>query len=155
MERTLVIIKPDAVNRNLIGEVLHRFERKGVKIVGMKMVHLDDKILEEHYAHHKGKSFFPKLKEFMKKAPSIVLVLEGNEIIEVVRKFAGVTKGTEALPGTIRGDFSLSVQANIIHASDSKEAAQAEIKRFFSDKEIFSYPKIDSTYVYAEDELKA
>ncbi len=151
MEKTLIILKPDAVTRNLIGEVIHRFERKGLKITAMKMQYLEDKLLEEHYAHHKDKPFFKNLKAFMQKTPSVLMVLEGKEAVEVVRKMCGVTKGTEALPGTIRGDFSVSVQANIIHASDSIATAETEIKRFFKEKELHSYQKIDSTIIYSED----
>ncbi|MEM4262093.1 MAG: nucleoside-diphosphate kinase [Candidatus Diapherotrites archaeon] len=152
MEKTLVIIKPDAINRGLVGEVIHRFERKGLKIVAIKMVHLNDKVLEEHYAHLVAKPFFKSIKDFMKKAPSILLVLEGRKVVEVVRKMAGVTEGTEANPGTIRGDFSLSLQNTIIHASDSVETAKKEIKRFFSDSEILEWKKIDTEMIYSESE---
>ncbi|HLC78996.1 MAG TPA: nucleoside-diphosphate kinase [archaeon] len=154
MERTLIIVKPDAINRGLVGEVVHRFERKGIKIVGMKMEHLSDKILEDHYAHLVGKPFFPSIREFMKTAPSILMVLEGRKVVDVVRKLAGVTEGTEALPGTIRGDFSLSIQNTIIHASDSAQAAQKEIKRFFKDSELHEYTKVDSDMVYSASEKK-
>ena len=154
MERTLVIIKPDALNRGLIGEVIHRFERKGIKIVGMKMVHLSDKILEEHYAHLVTKPFFKSIREFMKSAPSVVMVLEGRKAVDVVRKLAGVTEGTEAMPGTIRGDFSLSIQNTIIHASDSIEASGKEIKRFFKEDEIHDFKKVDTEMIYSESEKK-
>src|SRR3989338_379245 len=148
MEKTLVIVKPDAVNRALVGEVIHRFERKGIKIIAMKMEHLSDKILEEHYAHLAGKPFFPSIREFMKTAPSVLMVLEGRKVVDVVRKLAGVTEGTEAAPGTIRGDFSLSIQNTIIHASDSPEAAKKEVKRFFKSDELFTYTRVDSEMVY-------
>src|SRR3989338_1404130 len=154
MERTLVIIKPDCINRSLAGEVISRFEKKGIKIIGMKMVHLSDKILEEHYAHLASKPFFKGIKEFMKKAPSIVMVLEGRKVVDVVRKLAGVTEGTEALPGTIRGDFSLSIQNTIIHASDSLDAAGKEIKRFFKSDELHDYTRVDSEMVYSDSEKK-
>jgi nucleoside-diphosphate kinase len=152
MERTLIIIKPDAINRGLIGEVIHRFERKGLKIVGMKMVHLSEKILEEHYSHLVSKPFFLSIKKFMRSAPSVLMVLEGRKVVDVVRKMAGVTEGTEALPGTIRGDFSLSLQNTIIHASDSVETAKKEIKRFFADSELFEYTKVDSEMIYSDSE---
>lgn len=152
MERTLIIIKPDAINRGLTGEVIHRFERKGIKIVAMKMQHLDDKILKEHYAHLADKPFFPSIREFMKKAPSILLVLEGRKVVDVVRKLAGVTEGTEATPGTIRGDFSLSLQNTIIHASDSLETSEKEIKRFFSKEEIHEYTKVNTSMIYSDAE---
>ena len=152
MERTLVIIKPDAINRGLTGEVIDRFERKGIKIIAMKMQHLDDKILEEHYAHLADKPFFPSIKEFMQKAPSILMVLEGRKVVDVVRKLAGVTEGTEAMPGTIRGDFSLSLQNTIIHASDSLETAEKEIKRFFTEKEIHEYTRVNTSMIYSNAE---
>ncbi|MFH1391786.1 MAG: nucleoside-diphosphate kinase [Candidatus Diapherotrites archaeon] len=152
MEKTLVIIKPDTINRGLVGEVIDRFERKGIKLVAMKMKHLDDKILEEHYAHLVDKPFFAGIKEFMQRAPSILMVLEGRRVVDVVRKLAGVTEGTEAMPGTIRGDFSLSVQNTIIHASDSKETAEKEIKRFFTEEEILDWDKIDMEVIYSDTE---
>ncbi|MCX8147188.1 MAG: nucleoside-diphosphate kinase [Candidatus Woesearchaeota archaeon] len=151
-ERTLVIIKPDAINRSLIGEIIHRFEAKGLKIVGMKLVHLSEKELEIHYAHHKGKKFFPGLIRYMRSAPSLLIVLEGNDVVSVVRKMAGPTYGVEAEPGTIRGDFSMSMQNTIIHASDSVEKAEEEIKRFFKPEEIFEYNRVDSNYIYSEEE---
>ncbi|MBI4210723.1 MAG: nucleoside-diphosphate kinase [Candidatus Diapherotrites archaeon] len=154
MERTLVIVKPDAVNRGLIGEVVHRFERKGLKIIAMKMEHLSEKILEEHYAHLAAKPFFPSIRSFMRAAPSILMVIEGRNAVDVVRRMAGVTEGTEALPGTIRGDFSLSIQNTIIHASDGKDAAKIEIRRFFSDKELHEYTKVGSDMIYSENEKK-
>jgi len=152
MEKTLVIIKPDAINRGLIGEVIDRFERKGIKIVAMKMRRLDDKILEEHYSHLVGKPFFKGIKEFMQRAPSILMVLEGRKVVDVVRKLAGVTEGTEAMPGTIRGDFSLSVQNTIIHASDSLKTAEKEINRFFSKEELHDWDKIDMEVIYSDTE---
>ena len=152
MEKTLVIIKPDAVSRGLTGDVIKRFEQKGLKIVAMKMKNLEDKELEEHYAHHKEKPFFKDLVDFMKHAPSILMVLEGNRAIDVVRSLAGPTYGVEAIPGTIRGDYSMSQSNNIVHASDSSESAEAEIKRFFEPKELFDWEKIDWTEVYAIDE---
>lgn len=152
MEKTLVIIKPDAVNRGLIGDVIKRFEQKGLKVVAMKMKFLEDAELEEHYAHHKEKPFFKGLVEFMKHAPSILMILEGNRAVDAVRLIAGQTYGIEAAPGTIRGDLSMSRSNNIVHASDSSENAEIEIKRFFEDKEIFEWNKVDLTEVYAEDE---
>lgn len=152
MERTLVIFKPDALNRALVGEILHRFERKGLKIVGMKMIYLDDELLDEHYSHLKDKPFFPRIKKFMKSAPSILCVLEGNNVISVVRNLVGVTRGYDAASGTIRGDYSLSGQCNVVHASDSLVAADIEIARFFKDHDLFNYEKVDLNFVYAEDE---
>jgi nucleoside-diphosphate kinase len=152
IEKTLVIIKPDAVNRQLIGEILNRFEKKGLKIVAMKMTHLNDEILDIHYGHLKEKPFFPRIKAFMKHAPSILLVLEGLDAVSVVRRLAGETHGAKALPGTIRGDLSMSTQANVVHASDSPESAKEEIQRFFKEEELFLYERIDSEILYAEDE---
>ncbi|PIY60493.1 nucleoside-diphosphate kinase [Candidatus Woesearchaeota archaeon CG_4_10_14_0_8_um_filter_47_5] len=152
MEQTLIILKPDALNRGLVGEIIHRFEAKGLKIIGMKMVHLDDALLERHYAHHVAKPFYPFLRDFMKRAPSIVLVLEGQEAVAVVRSMAGETHGVRAIPGTIRGDYSLSQQANVVHASDTRENAKKEIERFFADEELYTYQKIDSDIIYSEDE---
>ena len=152
MERTLLIFKPDALNRALVGEILHRFERKGLKIVGMKMMYLSDDLLDEHYSHLKDKPFFPRIKKFMKSAPSILCVLEGNNVITVVRNLVGVTRGYEASSGTIRGDYSLSGQCNVVHASDSLVASDIEIARFFKDNELFNYEKVDLNFVYAEDE---
>src|SRR3989338_8845992 len=147
MERTLIIIKPDALNRNLVGEIIGRFERKGLKIVGMKMFTLNDAVLTEHYLHHKDKPFFDGLKTYMKQSPIIVAVLEGEGAIAGVRLIAGATKGVEADAGTIRGDLAMSNQ-NLIHASDSQETAEEEIYRFFNQDELFSYRKIDEAMVY-------
>lgn len=152
MQRTLIIIKPDAINRGLAGEILSRFEQKGLKIVGMKMKHLQDAELEEHYAHHKDKPFFPALRDFMKHSPSLILCLEGNGVVDAVRLICGPTHGLEAAPGTIRGDYSMSIQQNIVHASENEEVAEAEIKRFFKPEELFDYPRIDMEMVYSVEE---
>lgn len=151
-ERTLVILKPDAVQRSLLGEIIHRFERKGLKIIGMKMIRLSAVILEEHYIHHKDKPFFEALKRQMSASPVILIALEGSNVIEIVRKLAGPTKGYEAPAGTIRGDFSISKQANVVHASDSPENAELELKRFFHDEELFEYKRSDFEFVYGEEE---
>ncbi|MDO8494970.1 MAG: nucleoside-diphosphate kinase [bacterium] len=151
-ERTLVIIKPDALQRNLLGEIVGRFEKKGLKIVGLKMVRLSDVLLNEHYGHHKDKPFFTGLKNFMKSAPVVVMVAEGLEAIQVTRVIVGPTSGRVALGGTIRGDLCISTQANIVHASDSLVAARAEIKRFFTPRELFDYQKADFHFTYGEEE---
>ncbi|NOY35653.1 MAG: nucleoside-diphosphate kinase [bacterium] len=151
-ERTLIIIKPDALQRNLMGEIIGRFERKGLKIVGMKMIQLEDVLLDEHYCQHKGKPFFESLKKFMKSAPVTAVVLSGINAIKATRLIVGSTKGYEADAGTIRGDLSVSGQANIVHASDSPESAELEIKRFFNSGEIFEYKKADYEFVYGEEE---
>ena len=150
-ERTLIIVKPDGLQRNLVGEIVHRFERKGLKIIGMKMMELGDAIIEEHYAHHKEKPFFPTIKNFMKSAPVVVMALSGINAISAVRLIVGPTRGYEADAGSIRGDFSVSSQSNIVHASDSKESAEAEIKRFFKNEEIFDYKKQDFDYIYSDE----
>ena len=152
-ERTLIILKPDAVQRNLLGDIITRFERKGLKMVGLKMMRLDDVILTEHYVHLKDKPFFDGLKKFMKESPVVVACLEGVDSIKVVRTLCGPTSGREAAPGTIRGDFSISMSSNIVHASDSEKAAKEEVDRFFEDKELFSYNRCDSHIIYASDEL--
>ncbi|MFH1098321.1 MAG: nucleoside-diphosphate kinase [Candidatus Uhrbacteria bacterium] len=152
MQRTLVLIKPDALQRNLFGEIVRRFELKGLKIVGMKMIQLSDLKLDEHYAHHKDKPFFAGLKKFMRSAPVIAMVLEGVEAIDAVRMIVGPTKGRTAPAGTIRGDLAMSGQANLVHASDSSETAEKEIWRFFNTDELFEYEKVDNVWVYVEDE---
>ncbi len=153
MERTLIIIKPDALHRSLLGEIIHRFERKGLKVIGMKMGLMSDELVNEHYSHHVDKPFFPKLKEFMQAAPVVFIVLEGLESVNAVRLITGETKGREADAGTIRGDFAMSMQSNIVHASDSSENGVLETKRFFNDDELFDYKKNDLNWVYAEDEI--
>jgi len=150
-ERTLIIMKPDALQRNLLGEIIHRFERKGLKIVGMKMAQLGDVTLEEHYAHHKEKPFFAGLKKFMKSSPVVMIVLSGINAIAATRLIVGPTRGYEADAGSIRGDFALSGQSNIVHASDSSEAAAEEIKRFFSSEELFDYKRNDFDFVHSDE----
>lgn len=153
MEITLVILKPSAVQRGIMGEVISRFEKKGIQIVGVKMVQLTDEILNEHYSHLAGKSFFGRIKDAMLVSPVVVMALKGLDVINVVRKLAGVTNGRDAQPGTIRGDYSMSVQENIVHASDSPESAEVELKRFFSEDEIFNYTQYLLPYLYANDEI--
>ncbi len=150
-ERSLIIIKPDAIQRSLVGEIINRFERKGLKIIGMKMMHLKDALVEEHYAHIKDKSFFPRIKRFMTSAPVIVMAVAGLKAIDSIRLIVGVTKGYEADAGTIRGDYSLSMQSNVVHASDSKENGEAEIKRFFREEEIIDYEKVDTKFIFSDD----
>ncbi len=150
MERSLIIMKPDAVQRNLIGEMISRFERKGLKIIGLKMMTVKDVQVEEHYAHIKDKPFFPGIKNFMQSCPVVVMALEGHNAVSAIRLIVGPTKGYEAGAGTIRGDFSLSTQSNIVHASDSVEGGISEISRFFEENEIFDYSKIDTDFIYAD-----
>ncbi len=151
-ERTLVLLKPCTVKRNLIGEIISRFERKGLRVVGMKMMQLNDAILSEHYAHLAEKPFFRRIKDAMMATPVVAMALEGVEAIEVVRTLAGPTNGRKALPGTIRGDYSMSFQENIVHASDGPETAAVELKRFFKDEEIFDFPRPLFADFYANDE---
>lgn len=152
MERTLILIKPDAVARGLAGVVLGRFEQKGLKLAGMKMIQLDDALLKEHYSHLADKPFFPTITEFMSRTPVIAMCLEGLEAVEVCRKLCGVTNSRQADPGTIRGDLGMSMQANLVHASDSVETAQAEVARFFKPGELFDYEPPLIAYQYASDE---
>lgn len=151
-ERTLVIVKPDGVVRGLVGEVLHRFERKGFRIVGMKFGHLTDELIAEHYAHIADKPFFPGVMKFMKSAPSLLMVIEGKNVVAAVRAMGGVTNAAEATPGTIRGDFALSIQQNVVHISEDVAAAEAEVQRFFDESELFDYSRADFSAVYSEDE---
>lgn len=151
MQRTLVLIKPDGVQRGLIGEIIHRFERKGLKLVAMKMMSVDDVILDTHYAHLRDKPFFAGIKKFMKSSPLIACVWEGLDAVENVRLIVGATRPREAAPGTIRADFAMSVPSNLIHASDSAETAEQEITRFFHGNEVFSYEKTEYLHVYADE----
>ena len=152
MEKTLIILKPDCVQRGLCGTVLARFERRGFSISAMKMVRLSNATLEEHYAHLKGKPFFPSLLEFMSSAPVVVAVIEGKDSTEIVRKMCGATNARNAENGTIRGDFALSTQYNVLHASDSKETAEKEIKRFFKKDEVQEYRRMLEGVTYSADE---
>jgi len=149
-ERSLIIIKPDAIQRSLVGDIIKRFEQKGLKIIGMKMMHLSDALIEEHYAHIADKPFFPGIKKFIQSAPAIVMALSGINTVDAVRTIVGPTKGFEAAGGTIRGDFSMSVQSNCVHASDSVENAKQEVARFFKPEEILDYDKLGESVVYAD-----
>lgn len=152
MEKTLVILKPCTLQRGLIGEVISRFEKKGLQLAGMKMTWLTDEVLSEHYAHLSDKPFFQRLKNAMSIIPVIVCCWEGIDAVRVVRAMTGVTNGRNAAPGTIRGDYSMSGQENIIHASDSPENAAIELARFFKDGELFDYTWLQTACVYANDE---
>ncbi|MBI5411583.1 nucleoside-diphosphate kinase [Candidatus Peregrinibacteria bacterium] len=154
MERTLILIKPDSIQRGLIGEITTRFERKGLKLVGMKMMHLNEAILLEHYAHLKDKPFFAGLKKFMRSSPVIAQCWEGVGAVKAVRILCGITNAREADAGSLRGDFAMSPQCNVIHASDSQETAAKEVSRFFKNSELFEYEKTEYMHVYAEDEIQ-
>lgn len=149
-EKTLIIFKPDTIHRGLVGEIINRFERKGLKIVGMKMVQLEDALLDAHYAHIKDKPFFAGIKKFMQSAPVVVVALSGIGAVAATRLIVGVTKAYEADAGTIRGDYSLSTQSNIVHASDSVENGITEVERFFEREELFDYKRNDFEYIHAD-----
>lgn len=152
MERTLVIVKPGAVQRGLIGEVLARFEKKGLKLVALKMYRMTKEKCAEHYAHLLDRPFYPNVEKSMMAAPVVLCCWEGKDAVEVVRAMTGATNCRKAVPGTIRGDFGMSGQENIIHTSDSPENAAIELKRFFNEEDYFPYdsPLID--FLYASDE---
>ncbi|MCD8484817.1 nucleoside-diphosphate kinase [Candidatus Woesebacteria bacterium] len=152
MEQSVVLVKPDGLQRGLIGEIISRFERKGLKLVAIKMVNLDDEVLDQWYGHHKEKPFFPKLKGFMMQTPIIAMVWEGLDSIDTIRKLVGVTKGREAEGGSVRGDFAMSMSNNLIHASDSPESASKEKGLLFTDEEVFEYVSALDMLVYSEEE---
>ena len=152
IQQTVVLIKPDGLQRGLVGEIMSRFEKKGLKLVGLKMMKLTDEVLEQWYAHHKDKPFFPKLKGFMKWTPIVAMLWEGNEAINVVRKLVGVTAGYEAEAGSIRGDFGISHQQNLIHASDSEEGAEKEKGLIFSEDEVFKYESVTEVLMLSDEE---
>lgn len=153
MERTLVILKPSAVQRALIGKIVCRFEEKGLRLAGMKMMWLTDEILNEHYAHLKDKPFFQRVKDSMQACPVIVCCWEGVDAVRVVRTMTGSTNGRNADPGTIRGDYCMSVQENVVHTSDSPETAATELKRFFTDKELYDYKPNNLPNIYESGEI--
>lgn len=148
-EKSLVLVKPDGVQRGLAGEIISRFERKGLKLVGIKMMTPDDVILDAHYAHLADKPFFGEIKEYLQSSPIIAMAWEGGEgAVAAIRILVGPTKGHEAPAGTIRGDYGLSGSNNIVHASDSVENGKTEVERFFESKEIFEYVKTQDFHVY-------
>lgn len=154
LTRTAVLVKPDGLQRGLIGEILGRFERKGLKLVGLKMTRMSDEMLSQWYVEHKDKSFFGDLKSFMGSMPIVAMVWEGIEAVTVVRRLVGTTLGREAEGGSIRGDFGMSQQMNLIHASSSTEDAEREINIVFSTAELFKYHSVIETVVYAADEVE-
>jgi len=147
-ERTFVMIKPDAVQRGLIGEIISRFERKGIKIVAMKLLLVDKQLAEKHYDIHRGKPFFEPTVEFITSSPVVAMVLEGNNVIETVRNMMGTTDPQKAAIGTIRGDFGQYIGRNIVHGSDSTENAEFEIKLWFKPEEIVEYTRIDESWLF-------
>ena len=141
MERSLVLIKPDAIQRGLTGKIISRLERRGLKIVAMKMLHMDKALAQRHYAVHKGKAFFDNLVNFITSSPIIAIVLQGENAVELIRQMMGETDPTEAHSGTIRGDFGIDIGHNLIHGSDSGENASGEISLFFTEEEILDYDR--------------
>ena len=148
MERSLVLIKPDAVQRGLAGEIISRLERKGLKIVAMKMLHMDKKLAQRHYAVHKGKPFFNDLVRFITSSPLIAIVFQGKNTVEIIRQLMGETDPAKASGGTIRGDFGIDIEHNMIHGSDSLENASAEIDLFFSAEEVCNYDREVDVWIY-------
>jgi nucleoside-diphosphate kinase len=146
-ERTFVLLKPDAVQRALVGEIIARFERRGLRLVAMKMLRVTRSLAETYYAEHKGKPFFEPLMAYITAGPVVAMVLEGDGAVAAVRKMMGKTNSAEAEPGTIRGDFALTIGRNIIHGSDSTESAKREIPLFFKGDEIHAYTRIDEAWL--------
>jgi nucleoside-diphosphate kinase len=152
VERTLVLLKPDAVGRGVVGEILSRLERRGFDLVGLKLLELDRKAAEEHYAEHRGRPFFEGLVRFITSGPLVAAVVEGRGAVGVVREMVGPTSGQDAAPGTIRGDYGLSDRLNLVHASDGPETAAREVVRFFREEELVRPPPREWTYDRSEGE---
>jgi len=152
MQQSVVLVKPDGLERGLLGEIVSRFERKGLKLVGIKMMKLTDEILDDWYSHHKDKDFFDDLKGFMKSTPIVGMLWEGKEAIAVVRKLVGTTHGREAEAGSVRGDFSISQQLNLIHASDSAETAKKEKGLIFKKEDIVEWEQKTIELLYSREE---
>jgi len=153
LERSVILLKPDGLQRGLLGQIVGRFERKGLKLVGLKLMRLTDDVLDSWYAHHKDKGFFKDLKEFMMSSPVVAMLWEGVEAIDTVRKIVGVTHGRLAEAGSIRGDFSMSQQLNLIHASDGVDTAKKETDLIFKDDEIFEWESAADCLIYSKEEL--
>ncbi len=147
MEKTLILLKPDAVQRGLIGKMITRFESKGLKVVGFKMIQLSKELLDEHYSHLTDKPFFPDIVSFMSSAPVVAICLEGDDVVNQIRRMVGLTNSNEAEIGSIRGDYGNSVSYNLIHASDSLKNADIEVKRFFGEDEVFDYKRLLDSYI--------
>ncbi|MBO7388644.1 MAG: nucleoside-diphosphate kinase [Methanomicrobium sp.] len=148
MDRTFLMIKPDGVQRGLVGEIVARFEKKGLKLVAAKFERLPESRVMEHYAEHVSKPFFPGLKSYIMSGPCFLMVWEGKNVVSITRQMIGATNPAEALPGTIRGDFALEIGMNVIHGSDSNETAKREIAIHFKNEEITSYERIDEKVLY-------
>lgn len=152
MERTLIIAKPDAVQRGLVGEIIKRLENKGLKLIGIKMAHLDETMLRGHYEEHVNKPFYPGLEGHMKSSPVVLMAWEGYQCVNSVRVIVGATNPREADAGTIRGDYAIGVGRNLVHASDSKASGEKEVERFFTDGELFNYEKSEYLHLYEDSE---
>ena len=152
MERTLVLLKPDAVQRRLIGRILSRFEEKGLNIVALKMLRVSPELAKQHYAEHVDKPFYPSLEQFITGAPVVAMIVSGLEVIRVVREMLGATSGLKAAAGTIRGDFSSSRQMNLVHASDGPEASAREIELYFDSADLCEYDPTLTCWLKANDE---
>jgi len=150
MERTLVLIKPDAMQRGLAGEIISRLERRGLRIVGMRMLHMDEALARRHYAEHEGKPFLEGLVRYITACPLIAAVFEGTRAVEMVRQAVGATDPGKAAPGTIRGDLGLEIGRNLVHGSDSLESAAREIRLFFEEGQLFSYQRSIDPWVFEE-----
>ena len=148
MERTLVLIKPDAMQRGLAGEIIARLERRGLRIVAMRMLHMDEALARQHYTAHEGKAFFPGLIRYITSSPIIAAVFEGNSAVEIVRQSMGATNPAQAAPGTIRADLGIDTGRNLVHGSDSLESAEKEIRLFFQEGEMFSYERSIDPWVF-------
>lgn len=152
MQRTLVLLKPDCVQRRLMGTVIARFEAKGLNIIAMKMIRISPELSQKHYAEHVDKPFYGSLESFISSAPVVAMAIEGLEVIGVVRDMLGATSGLKASAGTIRGDFSSSRQMNLVHASDSEESAQRELELYFREDELCPYEPVSGEFLRAADE---
>lgn len=150
MERTLILIKPDGVQRGLVGPILARFEARGLKIVALKLVQVSTELAERHYAVHQGKGFYEGLVRYITSSPVVAMVLEGTNVVTAVRKTVGATKSFEADPGTIRGDLALEVGRNLVHASDAPETANEEIALWFREDELVGYPRDTDRWIFEE-----
>jgi nucleoside-diphosphate kinase len=148
MEKTFLMVKPDGVQRHLVGEIVGRFERKGFQLVGAKLMTIPVELAEKHYGEHKGKPFYDSLVQFITSGPVFAMVWQGENVIELSRKIMGKTNPKDAEPGTIRGDYTMVVSNNIIHGSDSPESAEREISLFFQENELVEYDKVINSWIY-------
>ena len=152
VERTLVIIKPDCIQRHLVGQIISRFERRGLKLIAAKFMQISLELARQHYAPHKGESFFNGLTRYLSSSPSLIMVWEAEGIIEIVRRMIGATFGCDAEPGTVRGDFSCAKRFNLVHGSDSTESAQREISLFFTPDELVDYELTNAHWLYGQND---